>query len=248
MKKILNGKNILVTGSNRGIGKSIIEMAASYGANLWANARKREQDFEDFCKKTSLANNVVIEPIYFDLQSKDQILAGVKEIKKSDREINGLISNAGITYNALFQMSSEDNIRENLDINFIGPFLLTQYVVKLMTRANGGSIISIASSAALDGNQGRSAYGASKAALLTATKSLSREVGEFNIRANIIAPGITETEMLTSMSQETIDLTLNETSLKRSAHPSEIANVACFLVSDLSSYITGQTIRVDGGM
>ena len=140
------------------------------------------------------------------------------------------------------------NLRENLEVNFIGPFILTQYITKLMVRNGGGSIVSIASSAAIDGNSGRSAYGASKAALLTATKALSREVGVSGIRSNTIAPGITETEMLSSMSAETIMETAESTALKRCGMPHEIASVAAFLISDMSSYITGQTLRVDGGM
>tara|TARA_B100000575_G_C23142000_1_gene664865 strand:+ start:3546 stop:4292 length:747 start_codon:yes stop_codon:yes gene_type:complete len=248
MKKLLIDKSILITGSNRGIGKSLVERAAANGANIWANARKRTDEFESFCENIAKENNTKVMPIYFDLKNKNEILDAIKSIKKSELDINGLINNAGITYNSLFQMSTEDNIRENLDINFIGPFLLTQYVVKLMTRVGGGSIVSISSSAAMDANSGRAAYGASKAALQCSTKSLSREVGEINIRANTVAPGITKTDMISSMTDEVIELTAQSTSLKRCGNPDEIANVCIFLMSDLSSYITGQTIRVDGGM
>ena len=140
------------------------------------------------------------------------------------------------------------DLREIIEVIFIGPYVLTQYISKLMIRNGEGSIVSIASSAAIDGNSGRSAYGASKAALLTATKALSREVGISGIRANTIAPGITETEMLMSMSEDTINETAESTCLNRCGSPHEIANVAAFLISDMSSYITGQTLRVDGGM
>lgn len=246
--EMLSGKNILITGCARGIGKSMVEVCAKYGANIWANARSPNKNFDNYCKSISELYSVSVIPAYFDLTNKIEIVNSVKMIRASDIPINGLINNAGITYNSLFQMSSEMNLRENLDVNFIGPFILTQYIIKLMVRNGGGSIVSVASSAAIDGNSGRSAYGASKAALLTATKALSREVGVSGIRSNTIAPGITETDMLSSMSAETIMETAESTALKRCGMPDEIASVAAFLISDMSSYITGQTLRVDGGM
>lgn len=248
MISILNGKNILITGCARGIGKSMVEVCAYHGANIWANARSQDNKFENYCNLISKNFNVDVNPVYFDLTNKEQIIETVKAIRASAKPINGLINNAGITFNALFQMSSEENLRENLDVNFIGPFILTQYITKLMVRNGGGSIVNIASSAAIDANSGKSVYGASKAALSTATKSLSRELGMSGIRSNTIAPGITRTEMLSSMSSETIKETEESTALKRIGSPKEIANVAAFLISDMSSYITGQTLRVDGGM
>ncbi len=245
---MLAGKNILITGCARGIGKSTLEVCAEHGANIWANARNHDDDFENFCYATGKKNDVSISPVYFDLTNKDQVIDVVKKIRASNMPINGLINNAGITYNSVFQMSSEKNLRENMEVNFIGPYILTQYIAKLMIRNGGGSIVSIASSAAIDGNSGRSAYGASKAALLTATKALSREVGVLGIRSNTIAPGITETEMLSSMSEATITETAESTCLRRCGLPHEIASAAAFLISDMSSYITGQTLRVDGGM
>jgi 3-oxoacyl-[acyl-carrier protein] reductase len=246
--RILENKNILITGCNRGIGKAMLEVCASHGANIWANARQFNEQFEEHCTRISKDYQVDVIPVYFDLTEKNQILAAVKLIRGSSNPINGLINNVGITYNSLFQMSTEANLRENMDVNFIGPYILTQYIAKLMVRNGGGSIVSIASSAALDANSGRSAYGASKAALLNATKAVSRELGISNIRANSIAPGITETDMLSSMSDETIQETADSTALGRCGKPDEIASAAAYLISDLSSYITGQTLRVDGGM
>ena len=245
---MLSEKNILITGCARGIGKSMVDVCAKHGANIWANARNPNENFDNYCKSIREQYGVSVIPAYFDLTSKTGIVDSVKMIRASDSPINGLINNAGITYNSLFQMSSEINLRENLEVNFIGPFILTQYITKLMVRNGGGSIVSIASSAAIDGNSGRSVYGASKAALLAATKALSREVGVFGIRSNTIAPGITETQMLSSMSAETIMETAESTALNRCGMPHEIASVAAFLISDMSSYITGQTLRVDGGM
>lgn len=157
-----------------------------------------------------------------------------------------LLNNAGITYNALFQMSTIDQIHHTLEVNFVAPFLFTQYIVKLMLRHGHGSIVNIASSAGQDGNSGRSVYGASKAAVICATQALSEELGNKGIRANVIAPGITQTDMLSSMTDEVIQETVRNTDMKRLGEPLDIANAALFLASDLSSYITGQVLRVDG--
>ena len=247
-EKLLAGKNAIVTGCARGIGHSIVEILAENGANIWACARKQDQEFEDGLLIISSKYNVEIKPIYFDLADKDQMKSAVKTIMSEKKSVDILVNNAGITYNALFQMSTLDKINEVFDVNFISPFLFTQYIVKLMLKNKSGSIINISSSAALDGNSGRAVYGASKAALLCATKSLAAELGDQGIRANIIAPGITKTDMLSSMTEEVINETVMNTDMKRSGEPNDIANTVLFLASDLSSYITGQVIRVDGGM
>ena len=146
-------------------------------------------------------------------------------------------------------MTSMDKMREVFEVNFFSQFLFSQYVVKLMVRQKSGNIVNIVSSAAIDGNPGRSAYGASKAALICLTKVMAAELAEHNIRVNAIAPGITETDMVEqSMSQEIIRETVASTMLKRIGRPIDIANTALFLASDLSSYITGQVIRTDGGL
>lgn len=247
-ERLLKGKNAIVTGCQRGIGKSIVEIFAQNGANIWACARKKSEEFEKTLQLLSEKYEVEIKHVYFDLADKDQMKNAVRTIMSDKKDIDILVNNAGITYNALFQMSTIDKINEVFDVNFISPFLFTQYIVKLMLRKKSGSIINIASSAAIDGNPGRSVYGASKAALLCATKSLAAELGDQGIRANVIAPGITKTEMLSSMTEEVINQTVLNTDMKRPGEPNDIANAVLFLASDLSSYVTGQVIRVDGGM
>lgn len=247
-ERLLRGKNAIVTGCARGIGKSIVEIFAQHGASIWACARKKTEEFEQTLQLLSERYKVEIKPVYFDLTDKEQMKIAVRTIMSDKKDIDILVNNAGITYNALFQMSTIDKINEVFDVNFISPFLFTQYIVKLMLRKKSGSIINIASSAAIDGNPGRSVYGASKAALLCATKSLAAELGDQGIRTNIIAPGITKTEMLSSMTEEVINQTVLNTDMKRAGEPMDIANAVLFLASDLSSYVTGQVIRVDGGM
>ena len=246
---LLENKNAIITGCAKGIGKSILDLFAENGANIWACVRKRDEAFEQHCKNLSSKYNVRILPIYFDLADREQIKFGIKTIISSKETIDILVNNAGITFNALFQMTSIDKMIEIFQINYFAQMLLTQYVSKIMVKQKHGSIINISSTAALDGNPGRSVYGASKAALLSSTKSISKELAEHNIRANTIAPGITATDMVSaSMTDEIIQKTIEQTKLKRIGEPSEIAKTALFLASDLSSFITGQVIRVDGGL
>lgn len=246
--RLLEGKNAIVTGCARGIGKTIVEVLAKNGANIWACARKESAEFEASLKLLENENNVVIKPVYFDMADKEQMKAAVKAIMSEKRSIDILVNNAGITYNALFQMSTSAMIQEVMDINFISPFLFTQYIVKLMLKNRSGSIINISSTAAIDANSGRSVYGASKAALLCATKALAAELGDQGIRANVVCPGITQTDMISSMSDEVIQETVMNTDMQRIGDTLDIANAVLFLASDLSSYMTGQVLRVDGGM
>jgi 3-oxoacyl-[acyl-carrier protein] reductase len=245
---ILKGKNAVITGCNRGIGRAILEGFAANGADVLACVRRETAEFVNTCKALSQKYAVTISPIYFELADSDQIKAVVKQIQATKRPVDALVNNAGITYNALFQMSTIDKLKEVFEVNFFAMFLFTQYISKLMVRQKSGSIINISSTAGLDGNSGKSVYGASKAAVVCMTKAIAAELGEHGVRANSIAPGMTDTEMLTSMSEAVIRESLQSGDLKRVGKPSEIADVAVFLASDLASYLTGQVIRVDGGI
>jgi 3-oxoacyl-[acyl-carrier protein] reductase len=245
---LLKNKNAIITGSNRGIGKAMLIAFAQNGANIWAHSRKESPEFTELINTVSKDYNVQIWPIYFDLTNYAEMKNSVKQINEYKKTIDILVNNAGITYNALFQMSTENNLRHQFEVNFFSMFLFTQYISKFMIRQNSGSIINISSSAGIDGNLGKSVYGASKAAVICFTKSIAAELGEKGIRANCIAPGITETNMLGTMPVDVIKETINLSNLKRAGSPEEIANTAVFLASEYSSYITGQVIRVDGGI
>ena len=246
---LLQNKNAIITGCNRGIGKSILEHFAQNGANVWACIRKPDEEFNLFIKDLMNRYPVEITPVYFDLSDYEQIKTGIKEIMSEKKSIDILVNNAGITYNALFQMTTTGKMEEVFKINFFSQYLLTQYVIKLMVRQKSGSIINIASSAAIDANSGRSIYGASKAAIICASKALAEELGDKGIRVNIVAPGITKTDMVSdSMTDAVIEETVSNTSLKRIGLPQDIAGAVLFLASDLASYMTGQVMRVDGGM
>lgn len=248
MTGLLKGKIALVTGSRRGIGMAVTKCFASAGADVFACARKQDDAFEASLALLAHEYGVIINPLYFDLDMNEQIRETSKSLVALKRPIDILVNNAGISINALLQMSTMESLEKQLSSNFLGPMLLTQYVSKIMGKYGGGNIINIASIAGLDGPMGRVGYGGSKAALICATKVLAKELAGKNIRVNAIAPGIINTEMLAgNMADEIVNETIHTTCLQRIGKPEEIANVALFLASDLSSYVTGQVIRADGG-
>jgi 3-oxoacyl-[acyl-carrier protein] reductase len=186
---ILKNKNVIITGCRRGIGKATLELFAKNGANIWACIRKQDDAFDTFIDSLMHTYNVRISPVYFDLADYEQIKNAVKQINAEKKNIDILVNNAGITYNALFQMTTMDKKEEVFKINYFSPLLFTQYISKIMVRQKNGNIVNIASSAAIDANPGRSAYGASKAALICSSKAMAAELADKGIRVNVIAPG-----------------------------------------------------------
>jgi len=246
---LLQNKNVIISGCSRGIGHAILEVFAANGANVWACFRKPSDEAVALCGQLAQEHNVRIMPVYFDLEESEQIKSAVQTIMAAKIPVHALVNNAGIIYSALFQMTSLEKMKQVFQVNFFSQFLFTQYIVKLMIRGKQGSIVSISSTAAMDGYPGRSAYGASKAALACATKVMASELAEYGIRANVIAPGIVNTDMVSqNVSGGVINATVAQTMLKRMGTPNDIANMALFLASDKSSYITGQIMRVDGGL
>jgi len=246
---LLKGKAAVVTGCNRGIGKAILEVFARNGANIWACVRRSDDRFADYVTKLESETGVTISPVYFDLADGEQMRAGVKTIMSAKQPVDVLVNNAGIIYTSLFQMTPVDKMKEVFEINFFSQMVLTQYITRIMTRQKSGSIINLSSSAAIEGNEGRTAYAASKAAMICSTKVMARELGEYNIRVNAIAPGLTNTDMMIeSTPEDALESTLQRTCMKRVGKPEEIANAVLFLASYLSSFMTGQVLCVDGGM
>jgi 3-oxoacyl-[acyl-carrier protein] reductase len=246
---LLSGKNAIITGCMRGIGRRMLIAFAENGANVWACCRSKTTEFDQFCEELGKSNNVRITPLYFDITDTLKMKEAIMTILVAKVSVDALVNNAGVTYSALYQMTSLDKMREVFEVNFFAQIALTQYVVKLMTRQKSGSIINISSTAALDANPGRSAYGASKAAVACITRVMAHELAEQNIRVNAIAPGITDTDMVgESMTSTAIEEAIQQTRLKRLGKPSEIADAAVFLASDLASYVTGEVMRVDGGL
>ncbi len=246
--RLLEGKTIIVTGTAKGMGNKMVELFAKNGANVFAHARTETEAHKEFCNKLAQENNVQVIPLYFDLRDADAIKEAISTIRATKLVIDGLVNNAGITYNALFQMTNINELRNQFEVNFFAPFLFTQYISKLMVRNKKGSIVNVSSSAAQDGNSGKSAYGASKAALLTMTISISEELAPYGIRANVICPGVTQTDMVSTMPDYISDIQKEATFLHKLGTTEDIANTAMFLLSDDASYVTGQVFRVDGGV
>jgi 3-oxoacyl-[acyl-carrier protein] reductase len=246
---LIKGMTAVITGCNRGIGKALLEVFAKNGANVWACVRKPNVDFIEYVEGVVAETGVKIRPVYFDLQDAEQIKEGVKTIRSAKEPIDILVNNAGVIHTSLFQMTPIDKMREMFEINLFSQMLLTQQISKIMMRQKSGSIINLSSSAAIEANEGRTAYAASKSALITSTQVLSKELAGSGIRVNAIAPGLTQTDMMVeSTPEDKLAKTLQRISMKRVGKPEEIANIALFLASDLSSYMTGQVLRVDGGM
>ena len=247
---LLKNKNAVVTGCNRGIGKEILKIFSDNGANVYACARNINDDFKTFCKNLENKNKTKIIPIYLDLDNDDKIKEGATSITSDIKYIDILVNNAATIQTSLFQMTTQKDLKKVFQVNLFSQILFTQYTLKSMIKnRKGGSVVFVSSTAAIDNNVGRGVYASSKAALISQSKVLSKELGKKNIRVNSIAPGITETEMLKQNTPEKLIENIKEnTSLNRIAKPEEIANAILFLASDLSSYVTGQTLRVDGGM
>lgn len=246
---LLKNKNTIITGANRGIGKAMVEVFAENGANIWACAREKTKEFEEFISTLSELNNVIIKPVYFDLNNFSEIISGAKSIISEKKSIDILVNNAGRMDSSLFQMTSVEREKKLFDVNYFSPVQFTQYIVKKMVRQNSGSIINVASSEANDCNVGLTSYCASKAAIISTTKVMAKELANYNIRVNAISPGFTMTDLMKDNTpDDMLKEKLQQTCMKRVGNPKEIANVVMFLASDLSSYITGQEIHVDGGI
>ena len=241
-------KNVFITGANGGIGKALVASFAKRKANVWACIVADDGDFRKYAGNLAKENGVTIETIVCDITDFDAVKNVVMDIRKTKRDIDVLVNNAGILKEALLQMTSMDSARKMFEVNFFAPFYLSQMISKLMMRQkNGGAIVNVSSVAALDGVEGQTVYGATKAALYSMTKSMAKELGKYKIRANCVAPGVTETPLIADMKPDVLSREAETTYLKRLAQPQDIADAIVFLASDEARYVTGQILRVDGG-
>lgn len=246
---MLEGKNAIVTGAKRGIGRATIEVFAKFGANIWACARKQDDEFEKDMQTVSEKYGVEIWPVYFDVTNEEEVKLAIQTIRKQKKDVDILANIAGIVGDKTsFPMSSIENMKTVMNTNFFAVTLLTQYVTRLMIRKNKGSIIYVSSIAGLDGTPSQYGYAASKSALIGAMKNLARELADNNIRVNAVAPGMIATDMGAEIGEDLKNQMLQRVIMKRMGNSEEVANAIAFLGSDLSSYMTAQVIRVDGGV
>lgn len=220
---------------------------ASEGANVWACARKKDDSFEKRLKEIASQNGTVIEPVYFELTDENQVKEAVRNIIKSKRPIDGLVNNAGIAVYNKFQMMRIEDIKNIFGTNYFSALYLTQLLMRRMIR-NTGSIVFVSSVSGFIPEVGNIAYGGSKAAVSHAVKVLAKELSSEGIRVNAVAPGLVNTDMKKHASEEAWEKLKSGIIIGRVAEPNEIANVISFLLSDQSSYMTAQTVHVDGGM
>ena len=245
---MIQGKNAIVTGARSGIGFATVQLFAQNGCNCWAVVHKDDEDFLSAIAQLEQEYNVWIKPVHIDLGDSDSIKAGMKKIMQEKLPIDILVNAAGIVSpNRLFSMTKMEDIRRVMDVNFFSVIELTQLVCRSMMRQRKGSIINIGSIAAWGEDTSQMEYAASKAALTIATKKLARELGATGIRVNAVAPGLTQTKMLEELEEEQLQTITKGIGLHRLGTPEEIAQVCLWLASDSSSFVTGETIKADGG-
>ena len=245
--KLLKNKTALITGASRGIGRGIATVFAKHGANVVFT----------FSSSLDAANSLEKELQSLGVQAKgyqsnaadfDQTQELVKKVLTDFSTIDVLINNAGITKDNLLMRISEQDFDKVIEVNLKSVFNLTKAVQRTMLKQRYGSIINMSSVVGVKGNAGQSNYAASKSGIIGFSKSIALELGSRNIRCNVIAPGFIETEMTSKLSEEVVAGWRAGIPLKRGGTPNDVANACVFLASDLSSYITGQVINVDGGM
>ena len=246
---MLENKTAVITGCNRGIGLETLELFSQNKANIFACVRKIDSNFKEKIKLMEKKYSNKIFPIEFDLTNSEIISNAIKTINSQEYDINILVNNAAVIHTKLFQLTKIEEFHEVFNINFFNQIYFVQGILRKIQKTKNGSIIFLSSSAAEDGNIGRSAYSSSKAALRSFAKVLSRELGSTKIRVNTISPGLTKTDMtFKSTDKKFLENIVNDIPLKRIGETSDVAKLILFLSSDLSSYITGQDLRIDGGL
>ena len=245
--KLLEGKNILITGGSRGIGKSIVEVLFNSGANVGFTFSSSESSANEIAKNLNSSSQKCIA-YKSDASKLDQCENLVESFLNDFETIDVLINNAGITKDNLLLRMSEDDFDKVIEVNLKSVFNMTKACQRVFLKNRKGSIINMSSVVGVKGNAGQSNYAASKAGIIGFSKSIAQELGSRSIRCNVIAPGFIKTEMTDNLSDSIIEGWTENIPLKRPGESNDVANLCLFLASDLSSYITGQVINVDGGL
>jgi 3-oxoacyl-[acyl-carrier protein] reductase len=243
---ILDGKTAIVTGSGRGIGRQVALNLAKNGADI-VICDINEQDIESTVKEIkSMGRNS--EGFKVDVSNTDEVNSMIQKMLDNFKKIDILVNNAGITRDNLLMRMSEEDWDLVLKVNLKGVFNFTKAVLRPMMKQRQGKIVNIASIIGLMGNAGQANYAASKGGVIAFTKSIAKEVASRNINVNAIAPGFIQTEMTNKLSEEVTSAMLAQIPLKRFGSVDNVADLVMFLASEMSSYITGQVIKIDGGM
>ena len=245
--KLLENKTAIITGATRGIGRGIAVEFAKQGANV-AFTYSSSVEAANTLEAALTSLGVKAKGYQSNAAEFDTAQELVKEVLTEFGSIDILVNNAGITKDNLLLRISEQDFDKVIDVNLKSVFNMTKAVIRPMMKQRAGSIINMSSVVGLKGNAGQSNYAASKSGILGFSKSVALELGSRNVRSNVIAPGFIETEMTGKLDEATVQGWRDSIPLKRGGTPEDIANACVFLASDMSSYITGQTLSVDGGM
>ncbi len=244
---LLQGKTAIITGATRGIGKGIAQVFAQQGANI-AFTYSSSVEAANVLEKELNALGVKAKGYQSNAADYDQAQELVKDVLETFGNIDVLVNNAGITKDNLLMRMSEEDFDKVIEVNLKSVFNMTKAVQKTMLKQRQGSIINMSSVVGVKGNAGQANYAASKAGIIGFSKSVALELGSRSIRSNVVAPGFIETEMTEKLDEKVVEGWRNAIPLKRGGSPEDIANACLFLASDLSTYVTGQVLNVDGGM
>ncbi|AMA48938.1 MULTISPECIES: 3-oxoacyl-[acyl-carrier-protein] reductase [Flavobacterium] len=245
--KLLEGKVAIITGASRGIGKGIAEVFAKNGANV-AFTYSSSAESALALENELITLGVKAKGYKSNAANFTEAQKLIDDVLAEFGTIDILINNAGVTKDNLLMRMSEEDFDAVIDINLKSVFNMTKAVQKTMLKNRAGSIINMSSVVGVKGNAGQANYAASKAGMIGFTKSIALELGSRNIRCNAIAPGFIETEMTAKLNEDVVQGWRDTIPLKRGGKPEDIANACVFLASDLSAYVTGQVLNVDGGM
>ena len=245
--KLLESKVAIITGGSRGIGKSICETFAQNGCNVAFTYNNSKDSAEALAEKLN-SSGIKAKAYKSDASSFDDATKLVEDVLNDFGKIDILVNNAGIKKDNLLMRMEKSDFDSVINTNLSSVFNLTKASIKTFLKQRNGSIVNISSVVGVKGNAGQSNYSASKAGIIGFSKSIALELGSRNIRSNVIAPGFIETDMTDSLSEDVINSWKESIPLKRGGNPSDVGNACVFLASDLSSYITGQVLHVDGGM
>ena len=246
-ERLLERKVCLVTGASRGIGRAVAEKFSEEGAVVYANARI-PASINDWAVECSVKNGVSVTPLYFDVTDYAAMKESVLQIMKEQNRIDILVNNAGVVSYEPLGMAQTEKIRAMFEVNVFAVISIMQLVSRIMSRQKRGSIINISSIVGLKGVKGQLAYSASKGAVISLTRSAAKELAAHNIRVNAIAPGMIDTSRLHDAMENGFKERLSDIGMGRLGKPDDIANACLFLGSDLSEYISGQILGVDGSL
>lgn len=244
--KLLEGKVCLITGASRGIGAATMKRFVEEGATVYANARNHK-NMDALCDEMNSKYPGTAKPLYFDVRDESAAKQAVMQIKKEVGRLDVLVNNAGIMKDALIGMIPRSLMQEIYETNVFGVMNMLQLAAKLMIRQRCGSIINLSSIVGVEGNPGQLVYSASKGAVAAMTKTAAKELAPHGIRVNAVAPGMIDTDMFRSIGEVKMQEHLSHIRMGRFGTPEDVADVIVFLASDLSCYVTGDVIGVDGG-